>query len=611
LLTTKTIFRILSALLLLGALASAHALENQLAGHPSPYLAMHGDDPVAWQDWGIEAVELAREENKLLFISSGYFSCHWCHVMQRESYQDPEIAALLNKRFVPVKLDRELHGALDGYLIDFLEQTQGQAGWPLNVFLTPEGYPLIGATYLPPERFHELLIRLDASWLDERGRLRNLARRTLLQLMLEDSATTVEPLPPAVLFESLARQALMLGDPLEGGFGDQNKFPMAPQLQALLTLQEAVPHSELGGFLALTLDQMADEGLRDHLAGGFFRYTVDPSWQVPHFEKMLYTQAQLIDIYLRGARVLGRPDFADIAYDTLAFVLREMRTAKGAYVSSFSAVDGSGEEGGAYLWTVDELHDLLGEQDTALARRHWRMLDLPAFDGAHLPRRGESAAEIAAFADQDVEVLNQRLGIIRQKLLDARATRELPVDGKVLAGWNGLMLGALSDAAMISGDPRLHIAARELRDYLRNVLWTGSELLRAVAQGEPLGRASLADYAYVADGMSRYAALSGDPADRTFVAVLVRQGWQRFHGVSGWLNDDQPLIPGMAQKPALLEGALPAPSAVLIAAAAGSGDPEMMQMAVQAAELGRAKAQSEPFWYAGHLLALLPAAATD
>ena len=185
------------AMMLTLVLLFAHgvgALQNQLGDHPSPYLAMHGQDPVAWQDWSRETVELARSEGKLLLISSGYFSCHWCHVMQRESYQNPDIAAFLNRHFVPVKVDRELHGALDAHLVAFLEKTRGRAGWPLNIFLTPEGYPLIGVTYLPPDQFAEMLKRLQATWTEEQSRTRNLARRVMLRLMLAEHQADVEAL---------------------------------------------------------------------------------------------------------------------------------------------------------------------------------------------------------------------------------------------------------------------------------------------------------------------------------------------------------------------------------------------------------------------------------
>lgn len=596
---------ILRVLLLLCLCSPLHALQNQLRDHPSPYLAMHGDDPVAWQDWGPAVIEQAREQGKLLFISSGYFSCHWCHVMQRESYQDERIAELLNARFIPVKLDRELHGALDGYLIEFLEKTQGRAGWPLNVFLTPEGYPLIGATYLPADRFHNLLERLDTRWQDERGRVRNLARRTLLQLRMQEAQAEVEVLPAAALHERMLRKTFEIADTLDGGFGEQNKFPMAPQLLALLALQEQSPRPELAEFLTLTLDKMIGEGLRDHLAGGFYRYTIDPGWEIPHFEKMLYTQALLIEVYLRAADVLRRPDFAAIARETVDFVVREMRAGDGAFAASFSAVDGAGREGGVYVWTVDELHALLGEQDTALARRYWRMLDLPWFDGAHLPRRGESAKQISLALQQPVADVQARVENVRQRLLEARAQRDLPVDHKRLAGWNGLMLAALSQAALYWDDPSLRRAAGDLRDYLRERLWTGSELRRAVHDGEPIGKASLEDYAYVAYGMVHYARLSGDPVDRTFVAALVKQAWRRYYTVGGWRSDDRALLPGIGEQPAMPEGALPAPPAVLIRIAADSGDPDLEKMALQAAERGRAKAQDEPFWYAGQHAALL------
>ena len=582
------------------------AMQNQLRDHASPYLAMHGDDPVAWQDWGPEAIELARGQGKLLLVSSGYFSCHWCHVMQRESYRNEKIAALLNAHFVPVKLDRELHGALDAYLIDFIRETQGQAGWPLNVFLTPEGYPLIGTTYLPPDRFQDLLLRLNSTWQDERGKLRSLARRTALQLMLNEVQAGVEPLESDALRDVLLRQAVTVADAMEGGFGNQNRFPMAPQLLALIELQAAAPHPELAEFLTLTLDKMADEGLRDQLAGGFFRYTIDPSWQVPHFEKMLYTQALLAEVYLHASRLFGREDYAAVARDTLNFVIREMAAPQGrGYVASFSAVDGEGEEGGVYLWSIDELHALLGEEDTALARRYWRMQDLPALDGGHLPRRGESAERVAELTGQTAEVVNARIGEIRAKLLTERGKRVLPVDHKALAGWNGLMLAAMARAAAEWQDPRLRAAAAGLRDYLRDRLWDGQQLRRALAEGREVGKASLEDYAYVAYGMAQYAKLSGDPVDRTFVAALINLAWQRYYGPDGWRRDDRPLIPGIGAEPAMSEGALPAPSAVLIRLALQSDDPALVVKARAAAGLGRQKAQQEPFWYSGHHAALL------
>jgi uncharacterized protein YyaL (SSP411 family) len=583
----------------------AQALENQLRDHPSPYLAMHGSDPVAWQDWGQSAVGAAREQAKLLFVSSGYFSCHWCHVMQRESYQNAEIAAFLNRHFIPVKLDRELHAALDAHLIGFLEQTQGHAGWPLNLFLTPEGYPLIGTTYAPPEQFLQLIQRLQQRWEDERGRLRNLARRTMLQLALQRATVSVEPLEPMALDAALLEQALALADVLGGGFGEESRFPMAPQLLALLDLQARRPHPALAEFLVLTLDKLAHEGMRDHIAGGFYRYTVDPSWEIPHFEKMLYTQALLAEVFMRAADVFQRPDYDRVAFDTLRFVDREMRGEQGGYIASFSAVDSAGEEGAAYLWSIDELHALLGEQDTALARRHWRMQGMPAFLGRHLPMHGEPADVIAqhlGLAEADVMA---RLDEIRRRLLVVRGQRDLPVDDKILAGWNGLMLAAFASAALRWQDPGFRDAAARIRQLLVGRLWDGQRLRRAVRGDTELGKVALADYAYVAYGMDRYAALSLEPGDRTFAAALVSQAWQRFHDGKGWLLDDQPLIPGLGAEAAVSEGALPSPSAVLVRLSLASDSDTLRARGRAAAEQGRANAQAEPFWYSGHHAALL------
>ena len=314
-----------SFLVLALMLLSPAALANALSDHMSPYLAMHGNDPVDWRDWGETALDEAEESGKLLFISSGYFSCHWCHVMQQESYQDPETAGMLNRWFVSVKIDRELQPALDAWLIEFTETTEGTAGWPLNVFLTPDGYPLIGATYLPRDDFQSLLRKLTAFWESDRDKAIAFSRDIVERIRASKKASPAVKLPDArQLAKRLIREALTLGDELQGGFGDQNKFPMSPQLHVLLQLQQREPSQALQDFLVLTLDQMAGKGLRDQIAGGFFRYTIDPGWETPHYEKMLYNQAQLASLYLLAADVLNRPEYRGGARDTLDFVRDRM-----------------------------------------------------------------------------------------------------------------------------------------------------------------------------------------------------------------------------------------------------------------------------------------------
>ncbi len=255
-------------LLLLSTQLAAGA--NQLLSHPSPYLALHGKDPVHWQDWSAGVVEQAKRENKLIFISSGYFACHWCHVMQRESYQDERIAGLLNTYFIPVKIDRELEPALDAHLIDFVEKTRGTAGWPLNVFLTPDGYPLVGLTYSPPQPFEGLLRRLIATWVEKERELREIAR-SASEAMISDRpmADSQTPIDRDSLHVGLVTMALALGDEMEGGFGRQSRFPMSPQWRVLIERMQTRPDVKLLELVELTLEQMSTQGLRDHIGGGF------------------------------------------------------------------------------------------------------------------------------------------------------------------------------------------------------------------------------------------------------------------------------------------------------------------------------------------------------
>ena len=582
--------------------APAWAMQNQLKDHASPYLAMHADDPVAWQDWGENALRLAREQDKLLFISSGYFSCHWCHVMQRESYKNPQIAALLNEHFIPVKLDRELHPALDAYLIAYLERTQGQAGWPLNIFLTPEGYPLIGATYLPVDRFTTLLQRLNQTWVDKRDNTRNLARRALLQVIARKVQADVDVLPAIELNQRFVSQALSLGDIMEGGFGDQNKFPMAPQLLALLALRGNTPFEPLDSFLQLTLDQMAQQGLRDHLAGGFYRYTVDPSWQVPHFEKMLYTQAQLARVYLLAGKNYARDDYLQIARETLDFALRDMRGKQGGLIASFSAVDEHGEEGGPYLWHPDDLQVLMGSEDAALVRRYWAMLGPPPFDGGYLPRQGETVEQLAASRKQEPQQLWIYLQELKQKLLDARSQRRLPADTKELAGWNGLMIGSLALGALNLDDAKYGEAAVDLARNMRSRLWRDGRLWRARSGDTPVGETSLSDYAYLAEGLHLLLQWRPDPELAVWRDELVSKAWDTFFSPQGWTLTRKHLIPGMGAKPVETDGALRSAPAVLMAVTHVLGRDEFKERLQHAVKMSTADTQEEPFWHATHML---------
>ena len=598
---------LLTVMLLLSAVDASASLQNRLLDHPSPYLAMHGQDPVHWQLWGEDALERARTENKLLFVSSGYFACHWCHVMQRESYRDPRVAALLNAHFIPVKVDRELEPALDDHLIGFVQRTRGSAGWPLNVFLTPEGFPLIGLTYSPTQSFLGLLQKLEQAWSEKSPELKQMAQQAVQAVDPQPgNAQVMVQVDRQALGSALVRMALDVGDDMEGGFGRQNRFPMASQWSVLLENLEQAPDGSLRELVRLTLDQMASQGLRDHLGGGFFRYTIDPGWQVPHYEKMLYTQALLARLYLQAADVMERPDYRDVARDTLDFTLRVMSGESGGFIASLSAVDASGAEGAGYLWRASQLEQVLDPQELAFARLRWRLPDAAAGEEAFLPLAGASLEEIARQGGQTLPALRSLEQRVRDKLLQARASRSHPRDTKQLAAWNGLMLSALVDGARQLQAPAYRLAAARLRDYLVKQLWDGKQLLRARGSRGALGSAALEDYVYVAAGIRDWAELSGSAADMALVHKLTQQAWERFFQPGGWKTTDRLLIPGMAVQPVIADGPLPSPAALLTGLSLQLEDTAALRPLIrQAISISYPETRRQPLWHATHARLLI------
>ena len=581
------VLALLACLILAFGHALAAPLRNQLHGHASPYLALHGEDPVAWQEWNAETLARAKRENKLLFVSLGYFSCHWCHVLQKESYRDPAIAALLNRDFIPVKVDRELNGALDAALIDFAEQLHGVSGWPLNAFVTPEGYPAYAVLYMPPTEFKALLTRMAKAWRERGAAFARAAREA------GAGAGEAEPTPASApgwnpqdaYLDAVWRQA----DTLQGGFSRVSKFPMAPQLAHLLEIQAQARDARLGEFLRLTLDQMARRGLRDHVNGGFFRYTVDPDWHTPHFEKMLYDNAQLALVYARAAEVLRRPDYREVASEALDFILEFLAAPDGGYFTARSALDGKGREGGAYLWRAEALRARLDPEEYALARRVFG-LDMAAASGlGHLPM------EVIEVAPEDRPRLHSLLG----KLKAAGRGRDAALDSKINAGLNGLVLSALSRAGR--GVPRFERAARELRGYLDRRFLAAGVLMKTRAGRRVFADAELDDYAYVAAGLADYAAAFADPDARALARDLAGQAWRRFFTPAGWRREERPLLATTRPLPALPDGALPSPSARLIAVTRGLGPPDLDAALARATLLAQSAARREPFEHPGLL----------
>lgn len=591
---------------------SEDQLSNQLTNHPSPYLALHAADPVAWQDWNEEALARARREGKPLYLSIGYFSCHWCHVMQRESYRNAAIARVLNRHFIPVKVDRELEPALDARMIRFVEDTRGIAGWPLNVFLTPQGQPLFATLYEPPAEFLALLEKLAKLWRQDAAGLTRLAARAAPQAV-GPGAPHIASARVQAYRQKFVTQALAQADTFQGGFGEQGKFPNVPQLSLLLDEFARTRTAAAGEFLQTTLDHMATRGLRDHLGGGFFRYTIDPAWTQPHFEKMLYDNALLAELYLRAAAVFNAPNYRAVALDTLDFVLREMRAQDGGFIASLSALDAAGEEGGYYLWSQAELTRRLTDDEWAVYRRAAGMQDAPTFAGGYLPMRAAALDELAAELKRPPAAVQALVAAAEAKLRTAREARRLPRDTKRLAAWNGLLLRALVAAARTTGEARYRDAARDLKTLLATGFWDGRRLRRSLVDGASgAGAAALEDYAYVASGLLAWAEYQGTPADFASARAVALAGWRGFYA-RGWrLAAGGPLTAEPVQD-VIADGPMPAPPAVLLATSLRLArvlqDGDLRLRALAALNTGDREIGADPFWYPSQIRALAAAAA--
>lgn len=594
-------------LLAFSASSLAGELRNQLTGSSSPYLAMHAEDPTAWQTWSRETVELARKQNKLLFVSVGYFSCHWCHVMQRESYRNPEIARYINQHYIPVKVDRETEAALDAYLIAFAERSQGYSGWPLNVFMTPEGYPLFATVYQPPENFLQLLKKMHALWTQSPGDLKRLASEAQPHGIGPGKPVAQTGLA-ADLAERVELVALQVGSPLTGGFGEANKFPLAPQLNFLLDRIAANENKDLKDFVELTLNNMERYGLRDHLGGGFFRYTVDPGWRTPHFEKMLYDNAQLAEIYMKASRIYRNDAYRQVAKETLDFMQGQMLDHRGALIASFSAIDSNNVEGGNYLWRKDEVISLLTPEEWKVFREYAGMDDASPLDEGYLPMEMHTVDEVAKQLHLPLQTVRSLVQSSEQKLYTERRKRKPVRDTKLLAGWNGLALSAFCQGAKEFDSEGYRQGAQRIRNYIVTRLWDGHRLLRAVDNGKPLGQSSLEDYAYVSRGLLDWASLTGKREDYRLVRSVVRQAWKRFYGEHGWRLSESGFIPMESPVDVIADGPTPSPSATVIVIsrelAKKLDDTDLHRQALAAANSGQQLISADPFWYVSQIQAI-------
>ncbi len=452
---------------------------NRLASEKSPYLRQHAHNPVDWFPWGDEAFARARAEDRPVFLSIGYSTCHWCHVMERESFENPAVADLLNRHFVSIKVDREERPDVDRIYMTFIQATTGQGGWPLNAFLTPDRKPFHGGTYFPPENrqgrpgLTTVLRQISQLWTGRRGEILRSAdelHERLATLAAIGPAEAGPALTPAVLAAARARLKQDY-DPQHGGFGGPPKFPRPSHPAFLLQAGRRWDDAEAVRMVLHTCARMAAGGLHDQLGGGFARYSVDERWRVPHFEKMLYDNAQLASLYLDAFLVSGDPQFADVARDVLDYVLRDLTQPEGGFYSAEDA-DSEGKEGKFYCWTRAEIVALLSPAESAVALRRFGVTATGNFVDHSDPEPLAGQNVLSVVDPQLASGEAALLASVREKLLAARNRRVRPLlDDKILSSWNGLMLGTLARAAAVLGEETYRAAAEKNLAFLHAKLW--------------------------------------------------------------------------------------------------------------------------------------------
>ena len=502
---------------------------NRLAGEKSPYLLQHAHNPVDWYPWGAEAFDKARREEKPVFLSVGYSTCHWCHVMERESFENEEIAGLLNRWFVPVKVDREERPDVDRIYMTFVQATTGGGGWPMSVWLTPELEPFFGGTYFPPQSryghpaFGSVLEQIAAAWESDRARIRESAREVVQQL---EKHALVEA-PASGQLSGLGPSTLDSGffvfrrtfDTRFGGFGGAPKFPRPSVYNFLLRHWARTGNHEALDMVLATLRAMAVGGMNDQLGGGFHRYSVDERWFVPHFEKMLYDQAQLAVSYLEAFQISGDPAYGDVARAVFEYVLRDMTGPEGGFYSAEDAdsvIDPARPhekgEGACYIWSREEIDALVGAPAADWFRYRYGVEDSgnvaqdphQEFTGRNILAQVHTVEETAQQFGRDIREVEAALQQAEAKLLEARANRTRPhLDDKILTGWNGLMISAFALGGAVLREPRYSRAARRAADFVARTLYRPESgiLLRRYRQGEAAIPGFLDDYAMFAQGL--------------------------------------------------------------------------------------------------------------
>jgi uncharacterized protein YyaL (SSP411 family) len=477
---------------------------NRLIHETSPYLKQHAHNPVDWYPWGPEALERARREDKPIFLSIGYSTCHWCHVMAHESFENEGIAALMNKHFINIKVDREERPDLDETYMTAVQLMTGRGGWPMSVFLAPDLKPFYAGTYFPPEDrggmpgFPRILQALSEAYHQKRDTVVKMGQEVESRLKSwAEMAGAGREFTPAELSQAAATLKQDF-DRVHGGFGGAPKFPRALELNFLLTQYRTAQDQEALEMVAQSLEKMARGGIYDQVGGGFHRYTVDGEWVVPHFEKMLYDNALLVPLYLAHCQVSGSSLSRRVARETLDFVLRDLGASQGGFYSAWDA-DSEGVEGKFYVWSMPEFKEVLGS-DAPLAAAAWGVTAAGNFEGKNILTLPLSDEELASRFDLTPEEVAQNLKASKERLFAVREGRIKPHrDEKVIVAWNGLMLSALALGAQVLGDKKYYEAAARGTKFLLTEMWRDNQLLRIWSDGKASIPGFLDDYAALAN----------------------------------------------------------------------------------------------------------------
>lgn len=487
---------------------TAHKHTNRLIHETSPYLLQHAHNPVDWYPWGEEALRRAKEEGKPILLSIGYSACHWCHVMERESFENEATARIMNEHFVCIKVDREERPDLDEiYMAATVAMNNGHGGWPMTAFLSPDQQPFFTGTYFPPEDrygrpgFGSLLSKIAELWTSDCPALLQQGANLTEHLRRQAVTMPAQSVGDKAIEEAgtlLAREF----DPVHGGFGGAPKFPPSTALSLLLRVHRRTGDPEWLKIVRVTLDGMARGGMYDQIGGGFARYSTDERWLVPHFEKMLYDNALLAKIYLEAYQVTKEPFYKRIATEILDYEIQEMTSPEGGFYSSTDA-DSEGEEGKFFVWTPDEVTAVLGKEEARRFCAYYDITEAGNWEGKNIPNTPRTLEQVASRLEISPDVLQASLDASRKKLYEARRKRIPPgLDDKILTAWNGLMIGALAEGARILGDPNYLAAAERAAGFILKTLRTSDgRLLRTYRDGKAHLNAYLDDYAYLCEGL--------------------------------------------------------------------------------------------------------------